>query len=182
MDSSAIWKNRIRLSLKFPVSYAPILKIATQKIRGKSRLVPNAVAALSHFSEPEIRQLAVEKISGDEKPDEYILLLRNHLEDDDLSMLMRLIYRSDDFDYIHGLISDLLKVFRSNPLFDSREPLLAMLDRMNCSIHRKDILRLLHERRQMPDNMFKEMEFDSDEDIRKFFRKIKRDKKGGGSI
>lgn len=90
-------------------------------------------------------------------------------------MLVRLIYRSDDFDYIHGLISDLLKVFRNNPSFDSREPLLAMLDRMNCSIHRKDILRLFHERGQMPEHVFKEMEFDSDEDIRKFFRQIKRD-------
>lgn len=162
---------------KFPFDYAPLLKIARKKIIGKSRLVPNAVGALAHFSGADIRQLALEKLALDDKPDEYMLLLMSSLQSDDMPLLMRLIYRRDDFDYIHGLISDLLKLSQAHPQVDCTPALLAMYARMNCGLHRRQLLALLHERHALPDDIIWELAFDSYDEVRALYRKIKRERK-----
>lgn len=161
----------------YPLDLAPLFKLARKKISGKSRLVPNAIAALGHFASDEIRRFALEKLASEHKPDEYILLLRCNLQQEDMPLLLRVIERSDDFDYIHGLIADLLKVFHANPHIDCSAPLLAMYARMNCGLHREDLLTLLHERHALPPSILPELQFDSYDEVRALYRKIEREQR-----
>lgn len=159
----------------YPLDLAPLFKLASKKISGNSRLVPNAIAALGHFASEEIRRLALEKLASEHRPEAYILLLRRNLQQDDMPLLLGVIERNDDFDYIHCLIADLLTLFHANPHIDCSVPLLAMYARMNCGLHRRQLLTLLHERTELPSSILPELQFDSFDQVRALYRKIERE-------
>jgi hypothetical protein len=163
----------------FPFGHKPILAIARKKIIGYSRLVPNAVEALSLFAGDDIRKLALKKLTGAKRREYYLLLLKHNLQACDLDLLLSLVERAEDFDQVHHLISDMLELFKANPQFDCQPVLLALYARMNCGIHRAGLLRLLVQRNALPRAILAEMQFDSYDEIRKLYRRIKRGRSPG---
>ena len=158
---------------KFPLSYKPILEIARGRNPSKTRMVEFAVGSLKYFSGKDIRLLALEKIRKTRNPSEYLELLVGTYKKGDHKLLLEVAHRSSNQNFIHSLVSGFLEVYRANPTTDCKEPLEAFYNRMNCGIHRCDIVRLLKENNVLSEAIFKELQYDSEENLRKFYRKHK---------
>ncbi len=125
---------------KFPFDFNYLLKIATSKPRKKTRLTNLALESLKHFRADEIRQLALEKLGTAKNPAHYLYLLVSNYQNGDYQLLCEVANRSDDYDYIHSLVSGFIEIYRNNPTTECKEPLELIYNKMNCGIHRKSIV------------------------------------------
>jgi hypothetical protein len=157
---------------KFPFDYAPLLKIAKGKISKKTRIVEFAVETLAFFENPEIRSFAIEKIKTTKNPCDYLPLLISNYQKGDYILLNEVISRSNNFDFIHSLITSILDIYKENKTKECKEPLVAMYNKMNCGLHRVDIIEILIENDILDDKIFNEMKYDCDDEIKKLYRKI----------
>lgn len=160
-------------SRKFPFDYKPIFKIASGKNPKKTRIVEYAVESLKYFSAKEIRQLALEKISTKKNPCDYLNLLVSNYKKGDCKLLTEIANRSDDYDYIHSIVYGFIDIYESNSTKECKEPLETIYNKMNCGLHRKDIVKILLDNKVLSDKIFAELEFDSDDSIRKLYRQNK---------
>jgi hypothetical protein len=158
---------------KFPYDYKPLFQIARGKNPKKSRMVEFAVETLKHFTAKEIRQLALEKISTEKNPCDYLNLLVSNYKKGDHKLLIEIVNRSDDFDFIHSIVFGFIDIYEENPTKDCREPLEAIYSKMNCGLHRKDIVKILLDNNVLSDKIFAELEFDSEDRVRKLYRENK---------
>jgi hypothetical protein len=159
---------------KFPYDYQILFKIAQRKNPRKTRLVEYAVESLTFFKDKKIRELAVKKIKEVKNPCDYLPLLVSNYRKGDFELLKEVIDRSNNFDFIHSLINGILDIYKSNSLKECKEPLEAMYSKMNCGLHRIDIVELLYENKVLSNKILLELQFDSDERIRKLYRTIKK--------
>lgn len=160
---------------KFPFDHRPILELASNKKSNKFRVVEFACEALKHFSHPEIRKLAIEKFKSEENPSEYLCLLVNNYKQGDNQYLIEIANRSNKFDYIHSIAFGFIAIYEMNRTTECREALEIIYNKMNCGLHREDILKILLDNRVLSDRILKEMRFDSNQAIRRLYRKIKKD-------
>ncbi|WP_313100584.1 hypothetical protein [Epilithonimonas sp.] len=158
---------------KFPFDYTPIFKIANGRNPKNKRLVEYAIEALKHFKSDEIRQFAINRIKTKKNPADFLCLLVSNYKKGDFKLLTEVINRSDDYDYIHSIVFGIIEIFEANPTKECQEPLELIYNKMNCGLHRIDIVELLYENNVLSDKIFKELEFDSEDRIRKLYRKIK---------
>ena len=154
---------------QFPFDYQPILKIANR--RKEDLLTENALVALSLFAGKDIRELAINKIQTLKNPCNYLVLLKNNYKENDYKMLLEIINRSDNYDFIHSLNYGIRETYQSNSTTECKEPLELMYKKMNCSICRQDIVNILSENNVLPDNILNELQYDNDEEIRKIYCK-----------
>lgn len=160
-------------SRKFPFDYAPIFKIANGRNPKNTRLVEYAIEALKHFKSDEIRQFAIDKIKAQKNPSDFLCLLVSNYKNGDFKLLTEVINRSENYDYIHSIVFGLIDIYQANPTKECQEPLELIYNKMNCGLHRNDIVELLNENNVLSDKILKELEFDSEDRIRKLYRKIK---------
>jgi len=160
-------------SRKFPFDYKPIFKIASGKNPKKTRMVEYAVESLKYFSAKEIRQLALEKISSEKNPSDYLNLFVSNYKKGDCKLLNEIANRSDDYDFIHSIVFGFIDIYESNSTKECKEPLETIYNKMNCGLHRKDIVKILLDNKVLSDKIFAELEFDSDDSIRKLYRQNK---------
>lgn len=158
---------------KFPYGYEPILKIAKGKNPKNSRMVEFAAEALKHFSAPEIRQLAVKKLNADKNPCDYLNLLVSNYKNGDYKLLTEIANRSDDYDFIHSIVFGFIEIYEANATKECKEPLEIIYNKMNCGLHRKDIVKILLDNNVLSNEIFVELEFDSEDRIRKLYRQKK---------
>jgi len=162
---------------KFPFDYLPILKIASKTNPEKTRLVYNAVEALAFFSAGEIRQLVLDKLSAlANNPYDYLPLFVNNYQSGDDKLLLNLMERSDDEDYVHAVGSGIIDIYKANSTPECKEPLELIYQTMNCSIHREDIVKLLVKNQVLSETVFPELQFDNSDAIRKIYREIKKER------
>lgn len=160
-------------SRKFPVDYRPIFKIANGRNPKNVRLVEYAIESLKYFKSDEIRRFAIEKIRSTKNPSDYLCLLVSNYKKGDYKLMSEVINRSNDYDYIHSIVFGLIDIYQANPTKECQEPLELIYNKMNCGLHRIDIVRILKENEVLSNKIFKELEFDSDDDIRKLYRQNK---------
>lgn len=146
---------------QFPFDYQPILKIARS---GN----PHAIKALKYFSGNDIRQLALKKLNSLKNPYLYLYLLVNNYEKGDYDLLNQVILRSNDYDFIHSLVFGLTEIYESNKSAECYEPLTAIYNKMNCGIHRIDLIKILAENNVLSKEIKEELKFDCNQDVRKF--------------
>lgn len=161
-------------SRKYPFDYKPIFKIASGKNIRKPRLVEYAVKALKHFQSEEIRQLALEKFNKLKNPCEYLNLLVSNYKAGDYKLLTEILNRSDNYNFIHSIAYGVIDIYRANPIAECKEPLETIYNKMNCGLHRVDIVEILMDNHVLSAKIFNELEFDSNDEIRKLFRKKKK--------
>jgi hypothetical protein len=161
-------------SRKFPYSIEPLLKIANGRIVHKNRAVEWACDSLKFFSDPRIRQLALAKIEATKYPSIYLDLLANNYQTGDEAVLMKLVEKTNDFDSIHRLAYGFIDIYNANPSALCKAPLEAIYNKMNCGIHRKDILQILYQNEVLSEKIFREMQYDSAEEVRALYQKIKK--------
>jgi len=158
---------------KFPFDYKSILQIARGKNPRKTRLIEYAVEALKHFSAKEIRQLALEKCKAVKNPSEYLNLLVSNYKKGDYKLLNEIANRSNNYDYVHSLVFGFINIYEANPTKECRQPLETIYNKMNCGFHREDIVKILINNNVLSDKIFKELAFDSNDDLRKLHRQKK---------
>lgn len=158
---------------KFPFDYKPILKIASGKNLRKTRLVECAVKSLKHFSANEIRDLALEKLSTEKNPCDYLNLLVSNYKKGDCKLLTEIVNRSDDYEFIHANVFGFINIYEVNATKECKEPLETIYKKMNCGLHRQDIVKILLDNNVLSNKIFAELEFDSDATVRKLYRQNK---------
>lgn len=161
---------------KFPYGIEPILKIAQGRVLHKNRALEHACESLRYFTDERIRNLALHKIKATKYPSIYLnLLVSNYNEGDDI-LLKELVDGATNFDAVHSLVYGFIEIYEANPTPACKTPLEAIYDRMNCGLHRLDILNILHQNGVLSIKIFKEIRYDCNEDIRALYRKIKKQK------
>ena len=160
-------------SRKFPFDYNPIFQIALGENPKNTRLVEYALESLKYFSSTEIRELALEKIKKVKNPCDYLNLLVSNYKSGDWEVLTEIVNRSDNFEFIHSIVFGFIDIYKANPTTECREPLETIYKKMNCGLHREDILEILMDNNVLSDEIFKEIQFDSYFKVRKLYRQKK---------
>ena len=156
-------------TMKFPFDYQPILKIARGKNSKDDRLVEFACEALSYFPADDIREFAVKKLSKTKKPADYLYLLVSNYKEGDYELLKSIAGKHKSFEMIHSLVWGYVAIYQANSTKGCQEPLEAIYDKLNCGLHRKDIVKILIANEVLPDKILEEIEFDSYDAIRKIY-------------
>jgi len=160
-------------SRKFPFDYKPILQIACGSNPRGTRLVEFAIQALKYFTAKEIRALALDKFSNTTKAADYLCLLVGNYQKGDYRLLTSIANRSDDYDFIHSLVFGFIVIYEANPTEECKEPLETIYRKMNCGIHRQDVVQILFENDVLSTKIFTELEFDCDNSTRKLYHQAK---------
>ncbi|MFZ6643331.1 hypothetical protein ACO0LL_26655 [Undibacterium sp. TC4M20W] len=159
---------------KFPFDYGFLLKLASGRNVKKNRRIMHAVNALSHFKGDDIRALAFKKFASEKTPWDYSKLLVNNYKTGDAAILLEIIQRSKNFHHIHDLVAGIIDIFEANPTVECKASLEALYYGMNCAMHRWSVIDLLNKNGVLSEEIVDELAYDTDEDLRKLSRSIKR--------
>ncbi len=163
--------------IKYPFDYAHILQFAKKKNTQKNRLVEFACKALSYFRADDIRRLALEKITTLKNPSNYLSLLISNYKKGDYIQLKNVLARNNNFEIIHSMVWDYIDIYTKNRTIECREPLEMLYRKLNCGIHRYDIIRILYESKNLSKTIISELEYDSYDYNREYYDKKLKDRK-----
>lgn len=155
--------------VKFPYDYQPILRLAKAKNRKKDKLVRFAARSLQFFTENDIRQFALKILSETKNPDDYIDLLIGNYQTGDWALLQSIAKKQRNDDVVHSLGSSYIDIYRANPTTECKKPLEVIYRKMNCGLHRYDLVQLLIDNNVLSDKIRSEIQFDSNEETRKLY-------------
>ena len=164
---------RVFKETKYPYQYGPILEIAKKPNSRKNRRVEYACEALQYFKGTDIRQFALEKLNKTNIPADYLALLIGNYRKGDWKLLRSIASKYKDQYIIHSLVWSFVDIYKANRTKECKRPLETLYRKLNCGRHRLEILEILHESGILSMKILKEMEYDSYEEIRKFYKKIK---------
>ncbi len=161
-QNPAVLENLLYLfsQIKFPLGYAPMLALARQKA-GRRRLAELATAALAHLPAPEVREFALQKLARTTRPDQYTGILRGNYQAGDAALLTSLVERFHNEHTTEGLAISYVAIYEANPTPECAGPLLALYAKMNCGMHRYEVVKLLLANGVLPAWLNAELPFDS---------------------
>jgi hypothetical protein len=157
--------------IKYPYHYHHILDIAKGKDSKEDRCKYFALEALRHFEGEDLRRYAVQKINKLKNPSLYLPLLVSNYREGDHKMLASIAERNNNYDAIHSIVCGLIDIYIANPTPECKEPLEAMYNKLNCGIHREDVIRILKSNGVLSNKIEEELQYDSYTEIRKLARK-----------
>lgn len=158
--------------VKFPYGYQEILKIAMGKNSRNNRQVERACEALSLFTAKDIRRFAITKLSKTNIPSDYLPLLVANYKKGDSKLLAKIAGKFNNEDVIHSFVWGYVDIYKANKTKECKKPLEIMYSKLTCSLHRYDIVEILYDNGVLSKKIFKELEFDSAEEIRDFYKRI----------
>lgn len=161
---------RFFVKRKFPSDYKPILKIARGRNPRKTKLVESALESLKFFKSDELRSFVLDNIFKVKYPCDYLPILVSNYQQGDFGIINEIIDKSDDYDYIHSLVFGIIDIYRNNSTLECKEPLEKMYSKLNCGLHRFDIVNLLIDNKVLSDRIAEELRYDSYDEIRKIYR------------
>ncbi|WBA43703.1 hypothetical protein [Hymenobacter canadensis] len=153
--------------VKYPHGYELLLALAAKPPRRNDRPVQDAIQALQFFKAPAIRQFALQALATSASPDLYVDLLLNHYRSGDHKLLAQLARQATSENDIENLASSFIDIYRKHKTRQCLEPLRLIYYRMNCGIHRYDVVKTLLENDVLPNEIREEIVFDSYDDTRK---------------
>lgn len=159
---------------KFPLDYQPIFRIVKGRNSPKTSLTEYAARALTFFRSDDIRQFALHSIRTKRNPHDYLFLLTGNYEEGDEQLLTEVVSRSDHFDFIHSLAEGLIEIYSTNPNPLCKAPLELMYRKMNCGIHREDIIQILIQNGALSPALWRELPHDSYTGVRALARRGKK--------
>jgi hypothetical protein len=162
-QNPAVRENLLYLfsRIKFPLGYAPILALARQKTSRRHRLVEFATDALAHLSAPEVREFALQKLARTTRPGQYTRILRSNYQAGDAVLLTSIAERFHKEHTIESLAVSYVAIYEANPTPECAGPLLALYAKMNCGMHRYEVVQLLLANGVLPAWLNEELLFDS---------------------
>lgn len=161
-QNPAVRENLLYLfsQIKFPLGYAPLLALARRK-SGRPRLAELATAALAHLPAPEVRDFALQKLARTTRPGQYTHILRSNYQAGDAARLTSLVARFHNEHTIEALAISYVAIYEANPTPECAGPLLALYAKMNCGMHRYEVVKLLIANGVLPAWLNEELLFDT---------------------
>lgn len=159
--------------IKFPYDYKLLLKFASGKNYKGTRLVYHSANALKFFKGNDIREFALQKIRTEKDPSDFLNLLVSNYKKGDYKVLNDLADMSNDYEHIHSLVFGFIDIYEANNTIECKQPLEKIYDKLNCGLHREDVVRILLNNNVLSDRIKEELKFDSYDDTRKLYRQKK---------
>ena len=163
---------RVFAKVKFPYNYKVILNIAKSQDNGKNKLIEPACKALSLFKSDKIRQFALDKLQATANPSDYLPFLVSNYKKGDEVILTEIASRYTDYEYIHLLVGGYIAIYGQNKTKACKAPLEILYQKMNCGIHRADIVQILYDNNVLSPKILSELEYDSFDETRQFYENI----------
>jgi len=151
---------------KFPFDHEVMLKFARQRRNKRYKIVENAIDALKHLKSKSIRAFALNNIVNSKRPIDYLGILISNYQHGDHKLLCDIAVKTNDEDKIERLARVYTDIYKVNKTTACIKPLEILYAKMNCAIHRKDVIELLLESDVLSDKIRKELQFDSNLDTR----------------
>jgi hypothetical protein len=155
---------------KFPLDSDFILNLAQKKNDYKTRINEFAISSLKFIESDRIRQFGLEKINKSKKKYQFVEILTSNYRAGDYKILTDIVQKSKSEHIIENLARSYVDIFEANKTEECKEPLEALYNKMNCGIHRNDIVRILLENNVISDKIKNEITFDSDLETRKIIK------------
>jgi len=161
---------RIFSTVKFPLSYSHILRIASGPNPKNTRLVEFACSSLKFFKATHVRKVAIDRLSKRSVPGAYLQLLISNYKSGDHKLIETFLARFKNQDIIHSTVRDIVEIFKKNPTKDCKKSLEFLYDTLTCSIHRYDVVEILHKNGCLSKKIEQELIFDCHEALRGFLK------------
>jgi hypothetical protein len=153
---------RVFDKVKYPFDFKDLLSHAKRPYSSNDRLVEYAVNSLRFFTNNEIRNFALEILNSNApRPDIYTNLLIANYKVGDGRLLSKIVNKAKTEHQVHDLAFSYVDIFQANKTTDCEQPLLALYNKLTCSLHREDIVRIMIENNVLPDSIRKEIKYDS---------------------
>ncbi|WP_312747899.1 hypothetical protein [Sphingobacterium multivorum] len=145
---------------KFPYDSQIILDFAKQKGTGKNSIAKNALNVLKHLKSKAIRDFALEKIQTAKNPIDYLELLISNYRRGDSKLLTEIAEKAKNEHEIERLAGIYTDIFKENNTKSCKNPLEILYSKMNCALHRKDIIEILLHNNVLSGTIEKELTYD----------------------
>ena len=122
--------------------------------------------ALSKYSHPDVRRLAIERLTAGRWTEDELDLLKMNYEPGDAALIECLIHVPENSYELHRLGYGLVDLFESNPVDESGTATRFVYEQSPCSICRRKAVTILVKTGNAPGWLLGECRFDSDELIR----------------
>lgn len=162
---------RVFIWHKYPYDITPLLLLAKGKTN-KYRIKEYALETLKHITSPAVRELYLNKIANTTTPSRYTDLLLSNYEDDDCQTLCNIANKYQSEEIIEQLAISYILIFTKNKTPKCQFPLELLYDKMNCAIHRHDLVKILIDNNVLSEKLKDEIQFDCDEETRKLYLKL----------
>lgn len=157
---------------KYPFDFQPILLFARGALSRKNRLAEQACRALRYFCDEDIRQFAIKKLRRTNRPAVYLPLLISNYREGDHLLLAEIAARHKNVGTVHALACEYIDIYRANKTRSCREPIELLYEKLNCGMHRADLLEVLQDKGVLSNKLLREMAFDSYEGVRALHEKF----------
>lgn len=151
---------------KFPYDSKVILDFAKQKRSSKNRIVENAIEALKHLKSNDIRNFAMDKIQNAINPIIYLEIFVSNYKSGDFKLLSEIANKTNNEHKIEQLAGIYTDIYQTNKTKECKEPLEILYHKMNCAIHRKEIIEILIQNKVLSGKIRTEIKFDCDLETR----------------
>ncbi len=158
--------------IKYPFDYRPIFLIAQGTLSRQNRLTEQACRALRYFGADDIRQFAIEKLRRSNRPAVYLPLLTSNYREGDHLLLAGIAAKHKNVNTVHALACEYIDIYRVNKTRECRGPLEVLYEKLNCGLHRRDLLEILQDNGVLSDKLLREMAFDSYDGVRALHERI----------
>lgn len=145
---------------KFPLESEFILRLAKQKPSSRNRIAEFAVDALKFIKSDAIRQFAFECIKTARKPKMFTDIFIANYRAGDSVLLAELAMKFNNADVIENLAISYVDIYRANKTKECKEPLEILYSKMNCGIHRNDVIELLIDNMVLSERLKEEIKHD----------------------
>lgn len=125
-----------------------------------------AQRAASHYAHPDVRKLALDRLSAGQFVHSEVLLLKKNFQAGDAALLMGALRPDVDIHDLHGVGHDLLKVFSTNKTPECLEPMLFLYEHTPCSNCREDAVEIMMSTNTAPAWVLDECRFDCASSLR----------------
>lgn len=151
----------------YPLDYRPILELAQKCKHKKYEIALYAKLALSNIQAKEIREYALEKLENTTQPAIYTDILKSNYRDGDEKLLIRIAEKFNSECVIESLVCSYIEIYKKNRTPKCQKPLEILYGKMNCGLHREDIVKLMIDNNVLSDKVRNEIIYDSNFDTRK---------------
>lgn len=158
---------------KFPFESEFILRLAKQKASSENRIAEFAIDALKFLKSDAIRQFAFECIKTAKTPQMFSNIFISNYQVGDGVFLTELAMKFNDEYIIENLAVSYIEIYKANKTKECKDPLEILYSKMNCGIHRKDIIELLINNEVLSEGLKEEIKYDCYLDSRRLLENVK---------
>ncbi len=154
---------------KYPHNCSLILQLAQKKSNSKNRISEFAIESMQHLRSDRIRNFILAKLKSTSRPEFYLIALRSNFKEEDNVLLKRIAEKTQNIHRIDDIADSYVKIYKSNPTKECKEPLEVIYNKITCGIHRNAIIKILKENGVLSEKINNEIKHDSFAETRELY-------------